>query len=281
MISDSIDDFFVSYENSKSLSEHLNCLDAVNQTMRTLPKVSQTKKMKYKLYKSLIESQEAFVLYRKRNDASDLLINYWLSDIKKIAYIYGKYNNLPEFKGISKDFIKELILLSPCVDNIFKIEGILAEKGIIFVVEPSIQGLKTDGVVFINENNHAVISLSLRYSRLDNFWFTLVHELCHLLLHEDHLINPIIEDLDNNEQGENSLIERQANLLARDLLIPRNLWRNCPCKYDISNSAVIDFAKQLEIHPAIVAGRIRYENNNYSLYQKIIDSVNIREIFSK
>lgn len=281
MISNQIDDFFVSYENSKSLSEHLECLEAVNQTMRNLPKVSQTKKNKYKLYKSLIESQEACVLYRKRNDASDLLINYWLSDVKKIAYIYGKYNNLSEFKGISKDFIHQLILLSPNVDNIHKIEGILAEKGIIFVVVPSIQGLKTDGAVFINENKHAVVSLSLRYSRLDNFWFTLVHELCHLFLHVDHLIDPIIEDLDNNDQGEDSLIERQANMLARDLLIPRNLWRNCPCKYDISDTAVINFAKQLGIHPAIVAGRIRFEKNDYSLYKKIIDSVNIREIFSK
>ena len=34
-------------------------------------------------------------------------------------------------------------------------------------------------------NGAPVAALTLRYDRLDNFWFTLLHELAHIALHMD------------------------------------------------------------------------------------------------
>ncbi|MGL4484087.1 MAG: ImmA/IrrE family metallo-endopeptidase, partial [Anaerovoracaceae bacterium] len=169
-----------------------------------------------------------------------------------------------------------ILSLSQNTNNLSELESRLARYGIIFIIESACPGLKTDGSVFINSNGHAVIALSVRHNRLDNFWFTLIHELAHLHLHAEDLSIPIIEDLDVSCS---SMIERQANKLATDIIIPRNIWRNCPCKYDHNENTLKTFSAEMGIHPAIIAGRVRYYLNNYKIYNNIIHSFNVREHF--
>lgn len=137
-------------------------------------------------------------------------------------------------------------------------------------------GLKLDGAVFMLSSGQAVVALSLRYKRLDYFWFTLMHELAHLCLHLDKLSSPIIEDLDSEAK---SLIELEADKLALDSFVPRNIWRNCPPKYNFSEESVIDFANNMGIHPTIIAGRLRKELNRYDLLSKMINNINVKEYF--
>ncbi|WP_053811833.1 ImmA/IrrE family metallo-endopeptidase [Vibrio parahaemolyticus] len=224
----------------------------------------------------MISAQRQGVLYRKRDDASDVLVTYWLSRVKSIAYLYGSVNDIPQFETITKEEIKELIYLSQDTNNLSALESILAKKGIIFVLEQALPKLKTDGSVFINENGHAVIALSLRYNRLDNFWFTLVHESAHLFLHREQLTTPIIEDFDVLAT---SLIEKQADKLAKELMIPRHLWRNCPCNYEHGDKVLKAFAAEVGVHPTIVAGRLRRDLNKYNLYSGIINEFDVREYF--
>lgn len=271
-----IDDFFVTNGSYKSLAEHLECWSVVNKDVSRLTNKDNLKNIKYKLYKELISDENSCVLYRQQTNASDALVRYWLSNVKKISHLYGVVNNIPKFEGITKEYIREIVNLSTDINNLKKLEGILSGNGIIFIVEKSIDSLKTDGAVYINDNGHAVVSLSLRYNRLDNFWFTLIHELAHLHLHQENLKEPIIEDL----EIEDNLLEKQANMLARELLIPRAAWRSCPCKYDNKESVLRKFASSIGVHPSIVAGRIRFEQNNFTLYKDIINEVDVREIFS-
>ncbi len=272
-----IDDFYVNKPDNVSLEAHLNFFATIDSQMSKLPVEQRTKSTKYRIFKDYLKSKKTTTLYRKREDTSSFLVDYWLSTVKKTALLYGTYNQIPPFESISKEFISEIISLSTDVNNLLRIGDILEKKGIILIIEKSLPSLKTDGAVFINENGHAVVSLSLRYNRLDNFWFTLVHELTHLFLHAEQLIDPIIEDLDE----EVDLNEKQANKLAGELLIPRYLWRNCPIKYNPGNESILrDFAATVGVHPAIVAGRLRRESKNYSIFSNIINEIDTREIFN-
>ncbi|EJC6854412.1 ImmA/IrrE family metallo-endopeptidase [Vibrio parahaemolyticus] len=271
-----LDDFFVFPNEPKSLQEHLRCLDEVNEALKAIPVALRKEDTKSRLYKEMISAQRQGVLYRKRDDASDVLVTHWLSRVKSIAYLYGSLNDIPKFEAITKEEIKELIYLSQDTNNLSALESILAKKGIIFVLEQALPKLKTDGSVFINDNGHAVIALSLRYNRLDNFWFTLVHELAHLFLHREQLTTPIIEDFDVLAT---SLIEKQADKLAKELMIPRHLWRNCPCKYEHGDKVLKAFAAEVGVHPTIVAGRLRRDLNKYNLYSGIINEFDVREYF--
>ena len=77
-----------------------------------------------------------------------------------------------------------------------------------------------------------------------------------------------------------SIIELEADKLALNSFVPRNIWRNCPPKYNFSEESVIDFANQMGIHPTIVAGRLRKELNRYDLLSKMVNGINVQEYFA-
>ena len=62
-----------------------------------------------------------------------------------------------------------------------KVPGILAEAGIRFVIVESLTSAKIDGVCFWLDDNSPVIGMSLRFDRIDNFWFVLRHEIEHVM----------------------------------------------------------------------------------------------------
>jgi len=101
-----------------------------------------------------------------------------------------------------------------------------------------------------------------------------MHELSHLALHLDRLSTPIVDDL---EEGEETVVEQEANRLASDSLIPRNLWRNCQVKYSLALDDVVSFAKEVGIAPQIVAGRLRNELHRHELFSALVHEVNVRE----
>ena len=231
--------------------------------------------VKLNLLKEVHSRKRCHHLFRKQDSTNDALVNYWLSRVKNLANLSLSINEIPKFSGLSK---KELIKLTRNNDKpeqIKNIEILLAEKGILFILEPSIDGLKTDGAVFKLKSGHPVVAMSLRHKRLDNFWFTLMHELAHVSLHYDKLDNYIIDDL---ETVNTNIIELEANKLASDSLIPRNIWRTCSARRDLKESSIITFSKEQNIHPTIVAGRIRKEMNDYRKFNKLINSIDTREI---
>ena len=58
---------------------------------------------------------------------------------------------------------------------------ILAESGVRFVIVEALPQAKIDGVCFWLDKQAPVIGLSMRYNRIDNFWFVLRHEIEHVL----------------------------------------------------------------------------------------------------
>jgi len=214
-------------------------------------------------------------LYRKKDDSSDVLVGVWLSAVRRTAGWYVAANAPPAFEGLPKPVLADLPRRFCDPATLKEIGPFLSGFGIVLVLEEVIPGMKLDGSVFALPSGHMVVAMSLRYSRLYYFWFTLLHELAHISLHAEHLNTPIVDDLDGESD---SLIEKQADRLALDSLIPRSDWRSCPARYSNGLPEVIDFAGKMGIPPECVAGRLRFELNKYDLFAELVNRHNVREI---
>lgn len=189
----------------------------------------------------------------------------------------NSFQSLYSADRLTKVTLKEIAQLSPQISNIKVLPDLLAELGIILIYEESIPSLKLDGSAFLLPNGTPVIALSFRHARVDNFWFTLMHELAHVVLHYDLLTTPIIDDLENPDHSATD-IEIQANRLAKESFITRAQWRNCPAKSSTNKDVLIKFASKLNIHPAILAGLLRKDRNKYDIDSDIISSTNTRRL---
>lgn len=118
--------------------------------------------------------------------------------------------------------------------------------------------------------------LSLRYDRVDNFWYTLGHELGHLVA-EHVLEDPIFDDLEIHAPDG---IEYEADQIAQSMFIPQEDWEEFK-KHRVSTMSVFALAARLSISPAIVAGRWRFETKNYKVFTSLIGHGEVRRLFPK
>lgn len=135
----------------------------------------------------------------------------------------------------------------------------LQKNGIHLVIERHLPKTYLDGAACKDANGTPVIALTLRYDRLDNFWFTLMHELAHVALHLDGEETWFIDNLSAESADDK---EKQADALAQDALLPGHI--NYLTISDVET--VRKLASELNIAPAIIAGRIRHETGNHSLF---------------
>ena len=108
-----------------------------------------------------------------------------------------------------------------------------------------------------------VVALTLRHDRVDNFWFALIHELVHVQMHlrSNHLF--IADNLDDKTRS--SKEETEADSGAQSALIPAEEWAASAARMNPTAAHAIALADRLRIHPAIVAGRVRHDADNWRL----------------
>ena len=177
---------------------------------------------------------------------------------------------------LTLDFLQEIARISSSEKGPLIVRDFLGKYGIRVVVERHPPGTYLDGAAIIVDKLHPVIGLTLRYDRVDNFWFTLMHELAHLALHLE-TDNIFYDDLDIEAEGDSR--ERDADKLAGEALIPDSLWDKSPASRLRSPEAAEHLAKQLQIHPAIVAGRMRHEFKAYRLLNNLVGHRMVRRLF--
>lgn len=183
---------------------------------------------------------------------------------------------------IDLDFMKEVIQFSSKDDGPLLAQEFLRNHGIILVVSTHLPKTRVDGVAILENKEHPVIGLSLRFDRIDNFWFTLLHELAHIALHlNDESESIIFDELEDAQGVEVSDKEAQADELAQESIIPASKWEISPAKITPSVMAAEDLADELGISPAVVAGYVRHKNQNYFYLKKLInnDKAKVRHLF--
>jgi len=130
-----------------------------------------------------------------------------------------------------------------------------AKTGVALVIVPHLPKTYAHGATFWLNKNKAIIMTTIRGSYADMFWFSLFHEIGHILLHnrqkvylESNTVNYVVEDLEN-----------EANNFAAENLTPSAEYQNFLSSKSFYKKNIIKFAERINIHPGIVVGRLQHD----------------------
>jgi HTH-type transcriptional regulator/antitoxin HigA len=182
-----------------------------------------------------------------------------------------------EAGSVDLGFMREVARLSWSESGPLLAQEYLRKHGIPLIIEPHLPRTYLDGAAILVDADRPVIGLTIRYDRIDNFWYCLMHELAHIACHLQAGISRFFDDLDVEDQG--NAREEEADELAAEALIPNEVWQESPARTYRSPEAAGHLAKKLRIHPAIVAGRMRQEANNYRMLKQLVGHRQVRRLF--
>lgn len=198
-------------------------------------------------------------------------VNAWLMFAR-----YQAITNRTEtgFKAnlIGHSFRREVAKLSLYSDGPKRAFEHLRGFGITPVCVRHLSKTHIDGACFKLPDGRPAIALTLRHNRLDNFWFTLLHECAHV---ERHL-NELDFILDETERqtgafGNEPEMEDEANACARDALIPSCVFDELTeSQGKMSQLKILKLANEAEVSPAIIAGQWRAITGRYTHFTKLV-----------
>jgi HTH-type transcriptional regulator/antitoxin HigA len=175
--------------------------------------------------------------------------------------------------------IKRLVELSAVPKGPIKAVEALQEHGVILVFEPHLPSTHLDGAAMLLDNDFPVIGLTLRYDRLDNFWFVLMHELAHIILHRESGLRDGF--FDEEQAAAQDKLEAEADEFATRAIIPDEVWKRSFVRFTASSEQVCQFARQRKIGAALVAGRIRRERRDWRLFSELVGMGTVRNSLAK
>ena len=183
---------------------------------------------------------------------------------------------------VTLDFLRQVARFSVSEDGPRLAFEFLAEHGVPLVTERHLPRTHLDGAALRLGDGRPVIGLTLRYDRIDSFWFCLLHELAHVGRHMDHDSGDAFVDdlsLSTVATDREDPRETEADEWAADALIPRHIWDTSPARENPTPLTVMSLAHALHVHPAIIAGRVRHERHNYRLLSQFVGTGQVRRQF--
>jgi len=185
--------------------------------------------------------------------------------------------------SLTQENIQYLAHLSAFDDSPRLAREFLQKRGIAFVTLNGLPKTYLDGACFKSASGRPVVAMTLRHDRMDNFWFTLIHEMGHLFLHLEQ-DNFAFFDETETKHGKNKSrdpMEKEADEFASNMLIPEEKWQAWRKVNGnlVSKDEIRFFAHQLQISPAIVAGRLRWETGDYVKYSVMLGSKTVKKLF--
>ena len=192
----------------------------------------------------------------------------WLFRVRAMAsqQVVPTYSKAKLAVGIEK--LKALVL-SP--DEVRKVPHVLAEAGVRLVFVEPLAGSKMDGACFWLDEQKPVIGMTLRFDRIDNFWFVLRHEIEHVLREDGKAENEVVIDTDVGESKENlPECERRANAAGADFCVPTAELENFIARVQpyFSEEKVLRFAQRISVHPGLVVGQLQRRLDRHDFLRK-------------
>jgi HTH-type transcriptional regulator/antitoxin HigA len=190
----------------------------------------------------------------RQSDMGDPEVAAAIAWVKRVEHLAHEQNVATFDHERLRMAMPDLLAYAAHAKDVRQIPSFLHQRGVHFVIVPHLSKTYLDGAAF-SLNHHPVIALTLRYDRIDNFWFTLMHELAHIIA--DHE-GGYLDDLDKEAE---SAVEIEANQIARDWLIDTDAlatFVDAVGPY-FSERKIRAFAKGQSRHPGIVLGRLHYE----------------------
>ena len=200
----------------------------------------------------------------------------WIYRVRHLAseMVTPAYSNKNLRDGISR---LRALLTAPA--DARHAPSILRECGVRLVIVESLPGAKVDGVcLWLEDGTVPVVGMSLRFDRIDNFWFVLRHELEHVLRRDGvtaPLVDTELEGARTGSEGDLPPEEKAANAAASDFCVPKkemDLWvkNNSPYFYE---KELIGFAKRIGVHPGLVAGQLRNRTGDYRKFARHLEKI--------
>lgn len=214
----------------------------------------------------------------KKSNATESITDIqlaWLYRVRQIA----KEMLAPLYtKAKLQTAIRKLSELRCATENTRHVPRILAEAGVRFVLVESLKNAKIDGVCFWLDNKSPVVGMSLRFDRVDNFWFVLRHELEHVLRGDgkSEIVVDCALEGENGGDGNNlAEQERRANNAAAEFCVcQKMLGKLVKSKAPtFSVRDLLGFSKMQNVHPGIVAGQLQRKTGRYELFRKYLAPV--------
>lgn len=138
-----------------------------------------------------------------------------------------------------------------------KLKDVCASAGVSLLFVPAPRGCPVSGAAWWPNRHNPVVGLSLRHKRSDHLWFTIFHEIGHLVLHDKKTKRV---DLDSDESWVEEIEEAEADKFARDILVPDSAqFRRLKGTRYLSKKIVSSFADSIDVAPGIVVGRLQHE----------------------
>lgn len=243
-----------------------------SQLLRFFELSSLDEKPKYSL---------SFAAKKSNSDKTELTQSQlaWLYRVKHISETMqvSEYSKLKLERAIDL-----LINYREAPEEIRHIPGLMNNCGVRFVVVEHLPGSKIDGVTLWLDNNSPVIGLSLRFDRIDNFWFVLRHEIEHVLNGDGKDSAIIDSDIENVLIGIENLPdeEKLANKAAAEFCIPQKDLESFIARVGplYSQIKILAFAKRNKVHPGLVVGQLQRRINRFDIFRKFL--IPIRNIIT-
>ena len=203
----------------------------------------------------------------------DFLVNYrtGVSDVNEKNIINSKawiqtainFSSRIETKPYDaeklKAYLPELRSMTLQSPEVFmpRMKEIFAECGVAFVLLPNLKNSGVNGAVKWINDERVVLAMNNRRLDADIFWFSLFHEIRHVLQRK---IKTVFISYGEKEMIElNEKLEEDADNFATNYLIPTSEFRKFAPNKFTSDAEIVAFAKSIGVHPGIVAGRLQHE----------------------
>lgn len=199
----------------------------------------------------------------------------WLYRVRQIAKetVVPPYSTDALLSAITK-----LRQLTAATSEARKAPRILAEAGVRFVIVESLTAAKIDGVCFWLDDRSPVIGMSLRYDRIDNFWFVLRHECEHVLRGHGRGAVALDTELEKERAGTGPDVEEQervANAAASSFCVPSDSLQQFIARKDpiYTRRDILGFAKVIGVHPGILAGQLQHATRRYERFRDHLEKI--------
>jgi HTH-type transcriptional regulator / antitoxin HigA len=179
---------------------------------------------------------------------------------------------------------RKLRQLAAYPKEVKRLPQMLAYYGIRFVVVEPLPGAKIDGAAFWIDDT-PVIAVSVRWDRIDAFWFTVMHEFAHIKNDDVYSVDTNL--IQENEKGAVVVVlaenetEQLANTAAADILVPQTELESFIRRLSPLYSAqrIVQFANRIQMHPGIIVGQLQYRGElGYSAHRNFL--VKIRALIT-
>lgn len=187
---------------------------------------------------------------------------------KSVAHLAPRSKDL-DIEGLKKAIptLKGFMFFDPS-EYVSLIQEELMKYGVLFNLVKDIKKAKIKGYTTKNERNQVVLVITDRDKFWHIFWFTLFHELSHVL-NKDYLKKNLSDE-------ELQKIEARANKFAEDVLIDRKAYENFLKEDRFGIDDLVRFAKEQGVYADILIGRLQKEKRmSYKMYTNLFRKIKI------